>query len=178
MEISSLSTLPPSRSPRASERQIVAASLKTAPRRSPLPSGNRKVPVNAVAPPRAAVPKVALRWSGNHPDPRTPSFGKCPVICQGTRASTTVRPRSSIVKCAPNSSCGVDPPMKAVSQAVVKQSERLAFGRLGRTSRSRATREGPTTSSGDTAVGRADAQRRPGLRGAGRKPRFHPSRVI
>jgi hypothetical protein len=28
---------------------------------------------------------------------------------------------------APNSSCGVDPPMKAASQAVVKQSERLAF---------------------------------------------------
>jgi hypothetical protein len=41
------------------------------------------------------------------PDPRTPSFRRCPVICQeGTRAIATMRPRSSIVKCAPYSPCG------------------------------------------------------------------------
>jgi hypothetical protein len=64
-----------------------------------------KPPSNAVAdaPPRAALPKVAVRWSGNHPDPRTPSFGRCPVICYGMREFATMRPRSSIVKCAPNS---------------------------------------------------------------------------
>jgi hypothetical protein len=83
-----------------------------------------------------------------------------------------MRPRLSIVKCAPNSSCGVDPPMKAASQAVVKQSKRLAFANWGehlvRGPRARADR-----AFGRHRVGRGDAQRRPGLRGAGRKPRFH-----
>jgi len=84
----------------------------------------------------------------------------------------TIRPRLSIVNCAPNSSCGVDPLMKAASQAVVKQSEQLAFADSGE-HLVRGPARGADRAFGRHRVGRGDAQRRPGLRGAGRKPRFH-----
>src|SRR6266851_1841591 len=118
---SSLSTLPPSRSPRASERKIVAAPLKL----KPLLEAHRYHPEKSTIKRRRTAARGRAKGGGSleRRPPRSTNavFWEMPGDLLGDASKHDNAPAFKHCQMrAPNSSCGVDPPMKAASQAVVK----------------------------------------------------------
>jgi hypothetical protein len=124
---SSLSTLPPSRWPRASERKSLQHLLK------PLLEGHGYHPetekYHQTSSHRRARRCQRWRFVGAETTRSTNAvFWEMPGDLLGDASKHDNAPAFKHCQMrAPNSSCGVDPPMKAASQVVVKQSEPLAF---------------------------------------------------
>src|SRR5216683_4592599 len=117
MEISSLSSLPPSRWPRASERKSWQHLL------TPLLEGHRYHPEKSTIKRRRTAERGRAKGGGSleRRPPRSTNavFWEMPGDLLGDASKHDNAPAFKHCQMrAPNSSCGVDPPMKAASQAV------------------------------------------------------------